>query len=108
MRPRLDEIPVGQKVDFERIAAGFDLGEQAFRKKFRRLTEAMHAQYRSRRLIEQACLILEQNNETCRSIAHRLGFEGEFHCPQRFKQLVGRSPPDHRQRAATISIQERE
>ena len=105
---RLDEIPVGQEVDFKRIAAGFELGEQAFRKKFRRLTGVTPAQYRARRLIEQACRILEQTNETCRSIAHRLGFESEFYFSRRFKQLVGTSPRDYRQRAATISIKERE
>ena len=105
---RLDEIPVGQEVDFKRIAAGFELGEQAFRKKFRRLTGVTPAQYRARRLIEQACRILEQTNATCRSIAHRLGFESEFYFSRRFKQLVGTSPRDYRQRAATISIKERE
>lgn len=105
---RLDEIPVEQAVDFERVAREFDLHEQAFRKKFRRLTGVTPAQYRARRLIEQACLMLEQTNETCRSIARRLGFESESYFSRRFKQFVGTSPRDYRQRAATISIKERE
>ena len=104
---RLDEIPVGQEIDFGKVAADFDLGEQAFRKKFRRLTGVTPAQYRGRRLIEQACLLLEQTNETCRSISRQLGFESEFYFSRRFKQFVGTSPRDYRQRLATVFIRER-
>jgi AraC-like DNA-binding protein len=103
---QLDKIPIGEQVDFGRIAAVFDLGEQAFRKKFRRLTGVTPAQYRAKRLIEQACLLLEQTDETCRAIARRLGFESEFYFSRRFKQLAGSSPSDYRQRASTISIRE--
>jgi AraC-like DNA-binding protein len=105
---RLDEIPVGHEIDFERVAADFDLGEQAFRKKFRRLTGFTPAQYRARRLIEQACLMLEQSTATCREIARLLGFDSEFYFSRRFKQFVGTSPRDYRRRAAMISITERE
>ena len=104
---RLDEIPVGQEIDFGKVAADFDLGEQAFRKKFRRLTGVTPAQYRAKRLIEQACLLLEQTDETCRSISRRLGFESEFYFSRRFKQFVGTSPRDYRQRLATVFIRER-
>ena len=103
---QLDEIPIGREVDFGRIAGSFDLGEQAFRKKFRRLTGITPAQYRAKRLIEQACLILEQSNETSRSIARRLGFESEFYFSRRFKQFVGTSPRDDRRRSATLAAQE--
>jgi AraC-like DNA-binding protein len=104
---RLDEIPVGQEVDYERVASGFELGEQAFRKKFKRLTGVTPAQYRAKRLIEQACLLLEQTDETCRAIARRLGFESEFYFSRRFKQLVGAAPRDYRRRASTIACRER-
>jgi AraC-like DNA-binding protein len=103
---QLDEIPIGHEVDFGRIAGSFDLGEQAFRKKFRRLTGITPAQYRAKRLIEQACLILEQSNETCRSIARRLGFESEFYFSRRFKQFVGTSPREYRRRSATLAAKE--
>ena len=103
---QLDEIPIGREVDFGRIAGSFDLGEQAFRKKFRRLTGITPAQYRAKRLIEQACLILEQSNETSRSIARRLGFESEFYFSRRFKQFVGTSPREYRRRSATLAAKE--
>ena len=103
---QLDEIPIGREVDFGRIAGSFDLGEQAFRKKFRRLTGITPAQYRAKRLIEQACLILEQSNETSRSIARRLGFESEFYFSRRFKQIVGTSPREYRRRSATLAAKE--
>jgi len=80
-------------------AAGFGIGEQAFRKKFRRLTGLTPSQYRSRRLIERACLLLEQTDQTGRSIALQLGFESEFYFSRRFKQLMGVSPRVYRQRA---------
>jgi AraC-like DNA-binding protein len=104
---RLDEIPIGREVGFEKVAAAFDLGEQAFRKKFKRLTGITPAQYRARRLIEQACLMLEQTDETCRAISRRLGFESEFYFSRRFKQLIGTSPRDYRQRTATLAGKER-
>lgn len=104
---RLDEIPVAREVDLDEIAASFDLGEQAFRKKFKRLTGITPAQYRARRLIEQACLMLEQTDETCRAISRRLGFESEFYFSRRFKQLVGTSPREYRQRTATLAARER-
>ena len=103
---QLDEIPIGREVDFGRIAGSFELGEPAFRKKFRRLTGITPAQYRAKRLIEQACLILEQSNETCRSIARRLGFESEFYFSRRFKQFVGTSPREYRRRSATLAAKE--
>ncbi|MFM7205968.1 MAG: helix-turn-helix transcriptional regulator [Planctomycetaceae bacterium] len=82
------------------MAADFDLGEQAFRKKFKRLTGITPAQYRARRLIEQACVMLEQGDDTCRTIARQLGFESEFYFSRRFKQLMGRSPREYRRHSA--------
>jgi AraC-like DNA-binding protein len=103
---RLDTISAAKQPDFAKIAAGFSLGEQAFRKRFRRLTGITPAQYRSRRLIEQACLLLETTDLTCRAIAAKLGFESEFYFSRRFKQLVGVSPRDYRSRSSVIATQE--
>jgi AraC-like DNA-binding protein len=103
---RLDEIPVGQDVNFTTLAASFDLGEQAFRKKFKRLTGITPSQYRARRLIKQACLMLEQTDETCRALSRRLGFESEFYFSRRFKQLIGTSPREYRRRTATLASKE--
>lgn len=98
-KDRLDTAAPGATIDYDEIAAGFGIGEQAFRKKFRRLTGLTPSQYRSRRLIERACLLLEQTNQTGRSIATQLGFESEFYFSRRFKQVMGVSPRDYRQRA---------
>lgn len=100
---RLDALPVGHDADFAAVAAGYELGEQAFRKKFKRLTGVTPAQYRARRLIEQACVMLEQSDETCREIARQLGFESEFYFSRRFKQLVGTSPREYRRHSAAIA-----
>lgn len=105
---QLDEIPTDLDIDFAKVAAAFGLGEQAFRKKFKRLTGVTPAQYRARRIIEQACLLLEQTDSSCRAIARQLGFESEFYFSRRFKQMVGTAPRDYRRRASTISIKEQD
>lgn len=102
----LDTIPAAEQPDYARIAARFSLGEQAFRKRFRRLTGITPAQYRSRRMIEQACLMLETTDCTCRTIAAQLGFESEFYFSRRFKQIVGASPREFRRRSSVIATPE--
>ena len=104
---RLDAIPVGREPNFENLAAELNLGEQAFRKKFKRLTGVTPAQYRARRLIEQACLMLEQTSEHCRTIARRLGFESEFYFSRRFKQLIGISPREYRRHCGAATAGKR-
>jgi AraC-like DNA-binding protein len=93
---RLDDLQAGLDIDYEALAAKFGLGEQAFRKKFKRLTGVTPAQYRSRRLIAAACHLLEETQESCRAISRRLGFESEFYFSRRFKQLVGICPKTYR------------
>jgi len=98
VKDRLDTEAAEVAMNYEAIAARFGLGEQAFRKKFRRLTGLTPAQYRGRRLIERACLLLEQTENTGREIARQLGFESEFYFSRRFKQMMGISPSDYRNR----------
>jgi len=97
---RLDELQPGLPIDYESLAAEFGLGEQSFRKKFKRLAGITPAQYRSRRLIAAACLLLEETQDSCRDISRRLGFESEFYFSRRFKQLVGVCPKNYRLNAA--------
>lgn len=104
---RLDALSAEEQPDYAKMAADFGLGEQTFRKRFRKLTGITPAQYRSRRLIEQACLLLETTGLSCRTIAARLGFESEFYFSRRFKQLAGASPREFRQRASVLAPQER-
>lgn len=101
VRRRLDQLQPGMELDLPVLAAEIGIGEQTLRKRFKRLTGQTPAQYRARRLISKACLLLEQTDETCRAIARQLGFESEYYFSRRFKQLIGESPSDYRQRHST-------
>ncbi len=101
VRRRLDQLQPGMDLDLPVLAAEIGVGEQTLRKRFKRLTGQTPAQYRARRLISKACLLLDQTDETCRAIARQLGFESEYYFSRRFKQLIGESPSDHRQRHST-------
>lgn len=97
---RLGTLQSGIDIDYQAFAAEFGMGEQAFRKKFKRLTGITPVQYRSRCLITAACHLLEETQDTCRSISQHLGFENEFYFSRRFKQLVGVCPTTFRLNAA--------
>jgi AraC-like DNA-binding protein len=101
VREKLDATPAEADLDMHALAASFGIGEQALRKRFRQVTGQTPAQYRIRRRLARACLLLEQTGETCREIAHRLGFESEHYFSRRFRQLVGEAPGEYRQRHAS-------
>jgi len=98
---RLRVFQSGMEIDYRAFAAEFGMGEQTFRKKFKRLAGITPAQYRSRLLISAACHLLEETQDTCRSISQHLGFENEFYFSRRFKQLVGVCPTTYRLNAAS-------
>jgi len=78
-------------------AAALDLSYDRFRKRFRQIVGMSPARYRSTRVIDRACEMMQQGAETDREIAETLGFCDEFYFSRRFKQITGRSPRTYRQ-----------
>lgn len=98
-RAQLLALSVRKRLDLVAAAKGLGLGEQAYRKKFKRLCGVTPTTFRSRHLIEQACHHLIGSNLSLKEIAFSLGFGTEFYFFRRFKQITGVSPGEYRRRA---------
>lgn len=98
-RSQLMALPARKPLDLVSEAKSFGLGEQAYRKKFKRLCGVTPSTFRSRHLIEQACHHLIGSNLSIKEIAFSLGFGTEFYFFRRFKQITGVSPGEYRRSA---------
>lgn len=74
------------------VARQLNLSYSCFRKRFTQVLGTSPGRYRSQRIREQACQLMQQTDLTNQQIADRLGFADEFHFSHRFKELTGRSP----------------
>lgn len=83
--------------DLHQLADRLGMSYDGFRKRFTRLAGMPPGRYRSTRLIDRACELMQLGRLTDRQIAERLGFCDEFYFSRRFKQVVGRSPRQFRQ-----------
>ncbi len=63
-----------------------------FRKRFTHILGITPGRYRSKKLIERGCELMQQTDLPIKQIAYNLGFCDEFHFSHRFKQITGRSP----------------
>lgn len=97
-RTRLLALPPDKTLDLVKEAKGFGLGEQAYRKKFKRLCGVTPTTFRSRHLIELACHELRGTHRGIKEIAYSLGFRTEFYFFRRFRQITGISPGEYRRR----------
>lgn len=97
-RTHLLALPPATALDLTKAAKSFGLGEQAYRKKFKRLCGVTPTTFRSRHLIELACHELRGTNRGIKDIAYSLGFRTEFYFFRRFRQITGLSPGEYRRR----------
>lgn len=77
----------------------FGLGEQAYRKKFKRLCGVTPTSFHARHVIEQACHRLIESDISVKELAYESGFGTPFSFSRRFKQLTGSSPEEYRKKA---------
>lgn len=97
-RTRLLAMPPVEELDLVREGRHFGLGEQAYRKKFKRLCGLTPTLFRSRHLVELACHRLISGHESVKTIGLTAGFGSEFYFSRRFKQITGMSPGEYRRR----------
>ncbi|CAN5482888.1 AraC family transcriptional regulator [soil metagenome] len=87
-----------EKLDIKTMAAGLDVSYERFRKIFRQRTGQSPGEYRIRRRIEQAQVMITQQRLSNKEIAYALGYADPFTFSKQFKQVVGVSPAAFRAR----------
>jgi len=78
------------------LARKLGLSYETFRKEFTRQTGCPPARYRTRRLIEQAGVLMTERHLSNKELAETLGFCDEFHFSRRFREVTGQSPREYR------------
>ncbi len=89
-----------------KLAKKLGISYETFRKRFTQIVGIPPIQYRNRRVIDQACRLMQETTLNNKEIAYRLGFYDEFHFSHRFKKIVGRSPTEFR-RTLPLKIKKR-
>jgi AraC-like DNA-binding protein len=93
---QLLELPLREQPDFAELAGTFGIGEQAYRKKFKRLCGVSPFAFRSRQLIEAASHELICTNKPIKEIGYDLGYGSLYYFSRKFKQVTGKTPGDYR------------
>lgn len=78
------------------VARRLGLSAAAFRRKFARLVGETPARYRTARLIDRACQLMQSTTLLDKQIAGHLGFCDEYYFSRRFRQVTGKSPREFR------------
>jgi AraC-like DNA-binding protein len=91
----LDSFTMHRK-PIPKIAQKMAMPYEGFRKRFTRIMGLSPTQYQNKRIIDQACRLMQETNLSNKEIAYQLGFCDEFHFSHRFKQITGRSPKEFR------------
>lgn len=86
------EADLSPSVDLQQIADKLEMNYETFRRRFTQIVGQPPARYRSSRLIDRACELMQTSNMNDKQIAYSLGFCDEFHFSRRFKQFMGKSP----------------
>lgn len=90
-----------QDLTLSAIAESLSLSYDGFRKRFTKLAGISPGQYRTHRLIERACELIQTGIVSDRQIAESLGFYDQAHFSKRFKQVVGSAPSEFRRSLPT-------
>lgn len=95
-RQDLLKWPLRKELDLKPLAASFALGEQAYRKKFKRLCGVSPFVFHTRHQVEEACYQLISTNASIKEIGYNVGYGSLFYFSRRFKQITGISPAQYR------------
>lgn len=83
---------LGKRLDMEKLAASHGLSYERFRKVFRDRVGVSPGEYRIRRRIDRARVLIAQERMTNAQAAYELGYPDPFSFSKQFKQVVGVSP----------------
>ena len=86
------ESDLDRALDLPGLARELGIPYETFRRRFTRMMGTPPARWRSARLIERACELMQRGGLADKQIADRLGFSDEFHFSRRFKDITGKSP----------------
>ena len=89
-----------QEFNLESVARSLGISYVGFRKKFARVAGISPAKFHMKSVMDRACDLIRRQGPTNREVAERLGFCDEFHFSRRFKQVVGLTPREFRNRTA--------
>lgn len=83
----------------QEVARRVGLNYENFRKRFAQLSGESPGRYQKRRRLEWACASIYHGHLSFKQIADELGFCDVFHFSKAFKQEIGATPSEYRQRA---------
>lgn len=86
------ESDLSRELDLPKLAQQLGISYASFRKQFTRIMGVPPARYRTVKLIERACELMQRSEFLDKQIAEQLGFSDEFHFSRRFKAVTGMSP----------------
>lgn len=86
----------GPPVDWDEVAERLHVSPATLRRRFRERLGVPPGRYRTRRMIERGCELMQQTDLTDQQIADRLGFCDGFYFSRCFKRVTGRSPRAYR------------
>ncbi|HEV7300866.1 MAG TPA: AraC family transcriptional regulator [Tepidisphaeraceae bacterium] len=81
-----------KRLDTATLAASHGLSYERFRKIFRQRTGISPGEYRIRRRIDRARVLIAQDRLSNKEVAYQLGYADPFTFSKQFKQVVGVSP----------------
>jgi AraC-like DNA-binding protein len=85
-------------VSMDSIAEQMGMSYATFRKKFTALARMSPGRYHNLVVMRQACRFIHEESISSKEIADRLGFCNAYHFSRRFKEVVGMTASQYRQR----------
>ncbi|MEK6794407.1 MAG: AraC family transcriptional regulator [Spirochaetota bacterium] len=90
------ENHLADDIDLEAISAASGMSYDLFRKEFKRVTGTSPMQYRLRKRIERAQVLLANGAASASEVAHRVGYADIFTFFKQFKRITGITPKAYR------------
>jgi AraC-like DNA-binding protein len=90
------ESQIPNEINWEGVARQCGTSWETFRKRFTREAGLSPGQFRLRRIMDRACLMLGSSDRSIKEISAALGYCDPYHFSKSFKRVLGLSPTDFR------------